>query len=101
MAASKSWSRRHFKKSKSGLNPRKVGWAWDHEPTPGFRRILPAEVRLCIVRGCLAAAAGLRCRSHQAELERLIKSQGKEWGRDRRTTDVRFFYASRKGHHAY
>src|SRR5215472_10445700 len=51
----------------------------------------------CIVKGCSRPAAKLRCPSHEAELAELVRAQGKEWGRDRNTLDVRFFYASRKG----
>jgi hypothetical protein len=56
----------------------------------------------CSVKDCtLSAHIKGRCWSHQAELEALCRAQGKDWGRDQHTTDVRFFYATRKGFHAY
>ena len=40
------------------------------------------------------------CWIHREEFRKLVRAQGKDWGRDRDFRDVRFHYGSRRGFHS-
>lgn len=79
----------------------------------GLDRIRPApdEGSRCTAKDCpymgfwkarLRYAATFLCWHHQGELERLMKSQGKDFGQDGgRIGEARLWYASKKGYHSY
>lgn len=79
------------------------------------KQMLPPDGSQCEAEHCSAKAApaliwfgrrGLRaslCGYHLGELERLLRAQGKDWGRSRKPEgwNARFYYAARRGYHAF
>lgn len=77
--------------------------------------MLPPDDRKCEAKHCTAAAApalirfgrrGLRtslCGYHLAELDELLRAQGKDWGRSRKPEgwNARFYYGARRGYHSF
>lgn len=68
---------------------------------------LKCTAKDCPYMGTWVNVAWLRygqflCWYHRSEMERLIRSQGKDWGRDRHDVgSQRFFYAKKRGYHSY
>jgi hypothetical protein len=57
----------------------------------------------CAIRIGTISHLRIYCRTHLAELERLRRSQGKDWSRTKADAgfDARLFYGGRRGYHAY
>lgn len=79
------------------------------EAGAGFRPS-PCEVPSCRATGrsCFLEWGPRRfprtlCHDHRIELQRLVRDQGKDWGRSRKKEgwNARFYYASKRGFRAY